>query len=176
MMIKLNPKNKTCFHFEPPFEITRHFDDVDTDAPANEQIEQLLWIPAVLVSRFHGQFPTLYSELDELFSVGMLTVCEIVNERKHSASKLGGVIHVSCVRAMEDYCNSLNSVVKVGTTTRYLNHQRGIETPSHQRMSSEHATYDDQTELHIRDACEALGVELSGLNTKQKRKLYEALN
>jgi len=176
MMIKLNRRDRSCLHYDPPIPVTRCFDDIDTDAPTDVQIEQLLWVPAVLVARFHGQFPTLHSELDELFSVGMLTVCEVVNAGKHDGDKIGGVIHVACVRAMEDYCNNLNSIVKVSTTTRYTNHKRGIETPSHKRMVMDHSSVDDQTELMIRDAAEALGLDTENMDAKQKRRLFEALS
>ena len=176
MIIRLNRKSHACLHYMPPIPVTRYFDDVDTDAPANQQIEQLLWIPALLVARFHGQFPILHSELDELFSIGLLTVCEVVNGGGHSGSKIGGVIHVACVRAMEDYANDLNSIVKVGTTTRYKNHKRGIETPVHGRLTVDQAVSADMTEIMIRDAAESIGLRIGDLDAKQKRRLYEALS
>jgi len=178
MMIKLNPKIKSCLHYDPPIEVTRHFEDVDTDANAETQIEQLAWIPALLVSRFLGQFPFLQSEADELFSIGICKVVMIVAERKHTGNKIGAVVNVQCRRAMEDHANSLNSIVAVGTTTRYINLGKGVETPSHKRLDSESpklVTHDDHTELYIRDAARALDIDIETMTLRDRRKLKEAL-
>ena len=177
MLIKLNPSNRRCNSYEPPIPVTRHFEDIDPDASYADKVDQLLWIPAIIVSRFSAQFPALHNELDELFSIGVVTVCEVVDSGKHTSSKIGAVVHVSCVRAMEDYANNINSLVKISTTTRYAHLRDAVETPRHQRMAFDMTeSYDDQTELLVRDAAELLGFDITALTTKQKRRLWEVLS
>jgi hypothetical protein len=178
MMIKLNPKIKSCLHYDPPIPVTRHFEDVDVDADAETQIQQLTWIPALLVSRFLGQFPFLQSEADELFSIGICKVVMIVAERKYKGNKIGAVVNVQCRRAMEDHANALNTIVAVGTTTRYINLGKGVETPSHCRLDTDNpkmVTNDDHTELYILDAAHSLGIDIETMTLRDRRKLKEAL-
>jgi hypothetical protein len=178
MMIKLNPKIKSCLHYDPPIAVTRHFEDVNTDDSAETQIEQLSWIPALLVSRFLGQFPFLHAEADELFSIGICKVVMIVADRAHAGDKIGAVVNVQCRRAMEDYANSLNTIVAVGTTTRYKNLNRGVDTPHHSRLDSESpklVTVDDLTETYVADAAHALGIDVARMTLRDKRKMMAVL-
>lgn len=179
MMIKLNPKIRRVARYEPPYAVARNFDDFDASAPVNEQIESLLWIPATLVSRFIGQFPFLEAEGDELFSIGVLRVCEIVNGGKFGPEKIGAVCNVQCRREMENYCNGLNSVVRVCTSTRYENRNKGRDTPKHVKMTDygrATSVTDDHTDMLLRDAAQVLGYDLGDLTLKQKRKLAQILS
>lgn len=182
MLIKLNALNRRVFHYDPPYAVTRNFDDIDIAAPHKEQVEGLLWIPAVLVSRFLGQFPTLRHEADEMFSVGVLRVCEIVAKGGKAGHEIGAVCNLQCRREIENYVNNLDSVVTISTSTRYNNLNSGKHTPSHQGMAFvKHwlATEDDHTEFYIEDAAEALDLKdpvMSKLTMKQRRKLVDVMN
>lgn len=175
MLVKLNKLNKGSAYYDPPFPVVRHFDDIDRSAPVDQQIENLVWIPALLVSRFLYQFPRLHSEADELFSVGLEVVVEEVNKRGNPGDKIGGIIHTNACAAMESYCNNINSIVKVSTRTRYKNREKSKPNPSHIRLTSDRSSYDDNTELILRDAAESLGIDLERMTLKEKRKLAEVL-
>lgn len=175
MLVKLNKANKGTAHYKPPFPVTRHFEDIDRDAPENEQIENLIWIPALLVSRFLHQFPFLRNEADEMFSVGVEVVVDEVYKDGTPGDKIGAVIHTNACAAIEAYCNNINSVVKVSTRTRYKNLQKMKETPSNVRLTAQAVTSDDDTELIVRDAAEFLGIDLQNMTLKEKRKLAEVL-
>jgi len=175
MLIKLKKGGKVA-EYNPPVEVVRHFDDIDTESPATDQIEKLLWIPASIVARFLGQFPFLRNETDELFSIGCTIVAKTVSESKFSGDKIGAVCNVRCIRAMEDYVNGINSMVKVCTTTRYENLKNGIETPVHTSLTSCMGVEDDHTEVMVRDVCERLGYDRDNLTLKQKRRVWEELS
>src|SRR6056297_2980615 len=119
MLVKLNKLNKGSAHYNPPFPVVRHFDDIDRNAPADQQIENLVWIPALLVSRFLYQFPYLQNEADEMFSVGLTVVVEEVNKKGLPGDRIGAIIHTNACAAIEDYCNGITAVVKFSTRTRY---------------------------------------------------------
>jgi len=175
MLVKLNKRNKGTAHYKPPFPVIRNFDDIDREAPANQQIENLIWIPALLVSRFLYQFPFLRNEADEMFSVGLEVVVDEVHKEGVPGDRIGAVIHTNACAAIEAYCNNINSVVKVSTRTRYKNLQRMKETPHHIRLTAQAVTEDDETELIIKDAAEFLGIDLKNMGLKDKRKLAEVL-
>ena len=175
MMIKLNRRNHTYRHYKAPFEILRTFDDPSEDMSSDEVVTHLLWIPALVTARFLGQFQFLKSEADELFAIGCLKLTEIAASGKYPMSRIGAVANVAIVRACEDYCNNLNSLVKVCTTTRYENRKRGVATPSHQRMSNDMETSDDYTALIVEDACLALDLEFDSLTRKQRQQIWEKL-
>lgn len=177
-MIRLNTMDKTCCFYEPPIPVDRHFGEVDTSAPADEQINALLWIPAVLVSRYMSQFPRLRSEGDELFSIGVTTVVEVVNSGQYGSDQIGSVTNVKCRRAMEDFANNIDRPLKVCKTTQYENRKRGVQTPK--RAGSAHPShqakhYDDHSHLYLQDAAEMLGYDLDNLTRRQKKRLAEAL-
>ena len=178
-MIKLNPNNHEAFRYVPPIPVGCFFGDIDVEAPANEQVECLLWIPATLVARFRHQFPHLCCESDELFSIGVSKVVEVVNRFEFPGNKIGAVCNIQCRRAMEDYANGLNSVVKVCTTTQYENRRRGITTPSSSAFNHNNSQgisfEDDPTELLVRDAADSIGVDIKSMTRSQKRKLAEVL-
>ncbi|MCP4896278.1 MAG: hypothetical protein GY906_04820 [bacterium] len=175
MLVKLNRSNLSCARYTPPVPVTQNFEDIDTSLPNAEQSDLLLWIPALLVSRFLAQFPFLKNESDELFSIGTLTVLETVDSGKYGGDKIGAICNVKCCRAMEDYINGLNSVVKVCTTTRYENLKKGIETPVHHPLCSNVGTEDDHSEIEVRDACDVLGYDVESLTLRQKRRVWEML-
>lgn len=172
-MIKLNPSVRGVCHYEPPVPVVPHFEDIDVSAPIDEQIENLLWIPASLVCRFLYQFPHLGNEADELFSIGLQKVVESVTSGKYAGEKIGSVVTVKCRRAMEDYANNLTSVVKIGTTTRYENYRNGIDMPSCQALSetSTPNAVNDTTAIVIEEAAEHLGIDLENMTLSEKRKL-----
>lgn len=177
-LIKLSNYSRRVSYYRPPFEITRHFDDVDTDADPNTQIEQLLWIPAVLVGRFVGQWPCLESEADELFSIGVQTVVETVHRGAFSGEKIGAIVNVNCRYAMESYANNLGSALNISTTTRYVKRKEGKKCPrgfSLGAATKNLTESDSMVELEVKDACEMLGYNRSNLSTKQKRRLWEVL-
>lgn len=178
-MIRLNARNHEVFRYVPPIQVEHFFGDIDVTADANHQVECLLWIPATLVARFRHQFPRLHCESDELFSIGVAKVVEVVNRFEFPGNKIGAVCNVQCRRAMEDYANGLNSVVKVCTTTQYENRKRGVTTPScstfNHHTASGLAWEDDPTELIVRDAAASIGVDIDALTRTQKRKLAEVL-
>ena len=176
MMVKLNMRNHTCRHYDAPFEIQRNFDDPSDNMTNEEVVNHLLWIPALVTARFLGQFQFLKSEADELFAIGCLKLTEIVSSGKYPMNRIGAVVNVAVVRACEDYCNNINSIVKVCTTTRYENRKRGVATPSHQRMTHDMETSDDYTALIVEDACFALGLDFDALTRKQRQQVWEKLN
>lgn len=175
MLVKLNKSNKGCSRYDAPFEVTRHFDDPDPSASVAEQSEHLFWVSALLVSRFLHQFPFLKNEADELFSIGCMTICEVVSSQRYENDKVGAVCNVKACRAMEDYINGLNSVVKVCTTTRYSNLKKGVESPVHRPLTAGLGVVDDHSEILVRDAAECLGYDIKTLTLHQKRKLREKL-
>ena len=177
MMIRLNPQSKAVRSYTPPFPVTKNFDDIDTDAPLNEQIEGLLWIPATLVGRYTGQFPILINEADELFSIGVQQVFDVVHKQKFPGDKIGGIVNIQCRYHMEAYCNNLNSVVKVCTKTRYNNRNNGKPTPSHKKLvAGRHRSDDDYTEVLLRDAAESLQIDLENMTLREKRQLWDVLS
>lgn len=175
MLIRLNKRNHRRVKYKPPFEVIRCFDDVDRDAPGEEQIEALLWIPWMLVCRFIAQFPTLRSEADALFSEGYMVVVDKVMNTKYPSEKIGAVINVAACKAMEDYANRLNSVVYVSHDTQYNNLKKGKQTPHHVKLVSDLTTEDDHAELLVRDAAELLGVDVDNMTLKEKRRIQEVL-
>lgn len=175
MLVKLNRRNNGMAYYDPPFPVTRTFGEVDRDSNPNDQIEALLWIPAVLVCRFLNQFPFLKKEADELFSIGTLVVVDLVNNSDYPGDKIGGVINVTACEAMESYCNSLNSLMKVSRDTLYRNHRNGKRNPTNIRLTSQAVTTDDDTELLVKDAAKYLGIDLERMTLKEKRKLAEVL-
>ena len=179
-MIRLNARNYEVARYVPPMTVEHFFGDVDVTADANDQVECLLWIPATLVARFRHQFPHLRPESDELFAIGVAKVVDVVNRGGYEGGKIGAVCQVKCRRAMEDYANSLGSVVKVCTTTQYENRRRGVTTPSSSAFnhynSGSLSFEDDPTELIVRDAAASIGVTIGEkLTRSQKRKLAEVL-
>lgn len=174
-MIRLKLHNTECALYDPPFPIERHFGTVDTDADQETQIKQLSWIPALLVCRYLAQFPHLWPEADEMFSIAMLKVIETIEESRFDGSKIGSVCNVRGRRAIEDYANGLYSAIKICTTTRYENKKKGIVTPRSSMISDRMNQYDDQTELLVTDAAAALGIDLSSMSRADKRALAEAL-
>jgi hypothetical protein len=181
MLLKLNKHNKTVRNYTPPYDVVRNFDDIDVKAPESEQVEGLLWIPAVLVGRFLGQFKFLVNEADEMFSVGVMRVVEIVAKRKHAGDKIGAVCNRQCIREIENYINNLDGIVKVSTSTRYNNLNDGKHTPCHFGMAfikhtMKGITVDDHTEFYLNDAAEAYDLDLTNLTVSEKRKLADAMN
>lgn len=175
MLVKLNKLNRGVAFYDPPIEVVRNFDDIDRDAPADEQIESLLWIPALLVCRFLHQFPFLKNEADELFSIGMLTVVDTVNNSDHPGHKIGAIIHTLACADMEAYCNNLNSVVNIHTRTRYRNRMAGKDTPESVRLTHQATVEDDQSELIVSDAAEFLGIDLDRASLAEKRTIARTL-
>jgi len=189
MMVRLNPDIKTVWSYTPPIPVTRHFDDPSPTMTLNEQIEYMLWIPAALVGRWLGQHQFLIGEADELFSIGVLRLTEIVHDRERYESSpvgIGTIVYGRCHYAMESYINNLNSVVKVSTSTRYKNKRDGKETPmsldleglaSADERHAWHPAYtvDDHSDLLLRDACEVLGYDYTNLTLKQKRRVADIL-
>lgn len=174
-MIRLNPKIRASRSYNPPVLVIRYYEDVDTSLPLAEQLEQLLWIPALLVSRYLAQFPFLENESDEMFSVGMLRVAELIDENKFSGSKIAFAAFPRCNYAIESYVNNLDSIVKVSTSTRYNNLRNGKDTPSHQRLVTDQVVHDDHSQLLVADACQVLGYDPSNLSLKQKKRLASIL-
>ena len=175
MLVKLNKNNKGKASYEPPIPVVRNFDDIDRSAPPDEQIEGLLWIVAVLVCRFLHQFPFLYREGDELFSVGMIVVVDSVHNTDTPGDKIGSHIHTNACSAMEAYCNNLDSVVNMTTRTRYRYKERGKEIPTDIRLTAEAVVEDDHTEIIVRDAAKTLGIDLENATLHEKRRLHEFL-
>lgn len=175
MLIRLDPTNRGMYRYEPPIEVVKTFGDIDREAPIDDQIADLLWIPAMLVCRFVFQFSFLRSEADELFSIGMMVVVDKVNNSDAPGHLIGS--HVNCLATvkMEEYANSLNSIAGPTTRTRYEKIGKGILTPTHSRLTSEDRVVDDETELLVRDAAEFLGYDLENMNLNQKRKLADTL-
>lgn len=175
-MIKLNPHNRAVRFYQPPIAVKTYFGDVDVHLDTQTQLDQLLWIPAVNVSRFIGQFPYLESEGDELFSIGTAKVWETILEAGFPGNRIGAVCNIRCRRAMEDYCNNLSSAISISTSTRYKNRRQGVRTPSSQNIEGSDITQDDDSAILINDACEVLGFDSSNLSLRQKRKLHKVLS
>lgn len=167
-------RGKARWGYDPPIEVKRHRGPLSDDQ--DQRIEQLLWIPASLVSRLCGQYPRLRSEADELFSVGVQAIVETVREDRHPAEKIGRVCHGKARRAMENYANGVDTVIKVSNSTRWKRFREGQPIPKSQGEPQPTATYDDLTDVVIRDACQPLGyTDLSKLNARQKRRLKESV-
>lgn len=175
MLVRLNRLNRGMAHFVPPIPVVRNFEDVDRDAPDDEQIDALLWVPTILVCRFLHQFPFIKNEGDELFSIGLMVVVDTVKNTKHPGHTIGAVVHTNCVAAMERYCNDLDSVVSVSTFTRYKNRNAGKDTPESVKLTHQAVVDDDCTELYVRDAAEFLGFDLNSATLAQKRQLARTL-
>lgn len=177
MLVKLNSRNRGMAHYEPPIPVVRHFDDVDRSAPDDEQIDSLLWVAAVMVCRFLHQFPVLAKEADELFSIGMFVIVDTVKNEDHPGHLIGAVVNKKCMAAMEQYANSLNSIVSVSTKTRYNNLNANKETPDSVRLTNGTTTRveDDDTSLIVEDAAEFLGIDLEKASLSERRKLARTL-
>jgi len=175
MLIRLDPKNRGMYRYEPPIEVVKTFGDIDREAPIDDQIADLLWIPASLVCRFVFQFPFLRSEADELFSIGVMVVVDKVNNSDAPGHVIGAHVNLKTQVKMEEYANSLNSIAGPTTRTRYEKIKGGILTPTHCRLTSEDRVVDDETELLVRDAAEHLGYDLNNMTLNQKRKLADTL-
>lgn len=175
MLVKLNKLNRGVAFYNPPIPVVRNFDDIDRKAPANDQIDALLWIPALLVCRFLHQFPFLKNEADELFSIGMMTVVDLVHNSDHPGHKIGAIVHTDSCAAMEAYCNNLNSVVNVHTRTRYRNRKAGKQTPESVKLTHQATVEDDLSELLVRDAAEFLGIDLEKATLNDKRRIARTL-
>ena len=134
-------------------------------------------MPALLVCRFLYQFPVLHSERDELFSIGLLTLVDIVKNRPNiPGSRVGAYVHTNACAAMEAYCNDLGSAILIHTRTRYRYKQQGKETPESVKLTAEaEVRDDDSTELIVADACHALGINLETATLNQKRQLARTL-
>jgi len=127
MMVRLNTYSKKVRHYDPPFPVERHYGAIEQEWTNQQKVEKLLWIAASLTSRFLGQHPFLISNSDELFSIGCLKIVETV-DRGYPLDTLGAVCFTNARRGMEDFINGLDSVIKVGTTTRYKNKKIGKTT------------------------------------------------
>lgn len=176
-MIKLKTHNTECAIWNPPIPVEKHFGPVDITADQETQIKQLSWIPALLVCRFLGQFPHLWPEADEMFSIAMLKVVETVasNDGEFDGDKIGSVCNVRGRRAIEDHANGVYSAIKICTTTRYENRKKGIQTPVSGGVSEWISHEDDHTELIVKDAANALGFDLENMTRSERKALAEAL-
>ncbi len=175
MLVKLNEDVEKQAPYDPPVEVTRHFTDPNRDAPASEQIEFLMWIPAAMVSRFLFQFPFLRDEADELFSIGVEVVAEKVADQTLSGSIIGSHITTLCMYRMEEYANSLDSVVNTSTRTRYTNFHRGKETPRNSRLTHDTSIQPDNHEVILADAVRKFGKPLDEMNLTERRELARML-
>lgn len=174
-MIKLRQYDQTKVYFEPPIPVEPFFGDIDVSWPYDRQIECLLWIPAALVSKFIGQYPFLQSEDEELFSVGVEKVVEIVTSEKYDSGDIGAVCTVACRRSMEEYGNRLNRIVRVSTSLLYKNRRLGKKTPKSVSYTSGLTSRDDRTETYMKDAAETLGIDLNNMSRRDKNELKRVL-
>lgn len=175
MLIRLNKSNPKLAHYDPPFPIKQTFGPVDRKAPVDQQIEAMLWIPAVLVCQFLHQFPFLEPEADELFSIGVEVVVDKANNSKASASVIGSHVFEKARVKIEEYANSLNSIAGPSTRTMYKNLETGKHTPHHVRLTSDTETSDSEAELLVRDAAEYLGIDLETATLAQRRTIADTL-
>lgn len=162
--------------YTPPIPVEPCFAPLTEQMTFEEKVNSTLWIAAVLTSRFLGQFPHLYNEADELFSVGYTRVIETIAEDRFDIEKLGAVCHVRCQESMERYANNVQSLVYVGNTTRALNCRKGKKTPKH--IFSLH-NFETPSESHllleVEDMADHLGIDLANPTKAQSRKLYNSL-
>lgn len=176
MLIKLNKYNKQAAHYTPPVPVGKKLPGPTDEDSAEVILEKLLWVPAILVSQFLHQFPALRPDADELFSVGVLTLSTLIDREDLSANDVARFAKVRCCRAMEDYANTIESVILVNPTARYRRRKKYRAIPmsvpvGDTPLSSE----DDHTDLHLRDAAEHLGLDLDNLSARDKRKLERLL-
>lgn len=144
----------------------------------DEKLKSVLWIPAYLVSRMIGQFPHLENEADEMFSIGVENAVEILTDPKYNSRYdiINGIVYVQTQKAMETWANSLQSVVRMGNTTRYRNWHNGIKSPKSISLGRPVAhNYDDMLELEVKDTVESLGFDINNMTYTQKRIVFNRL-
>jgi len=171
MLIMFNPHIKQSAYFKPPVPVTLNFDGIDRTASKDDQVTDLLWIPAFLVARFLYQFPALRPESDELFSEGVLAVVEVVNDESVSTEDIERKCAMFCSHRMQQYARALYLPVSVSGPTQYSKRRSGDKIPKGTSSPVEATIEDDHSELLIRDALESYGFDLDNLTTKQRRKL-----
>lgn len=139
-----------------------------------ELINCHIWISANLVSKFIGQFPHVENEGDELFSIGVEQIATTITSREFPAATVGAICQVRCRSAMEIYLNSLQSLVSVSRSQRYRNRKTGRRTPKHV-FCTEYSDNDTHTEIEIRDAADALGLDTDNLSKSDRRNLWNKM-
>ena len=183
MLFKLNKSNPGVYSYDPPIEIPKlpegadPYGGIDRNKPDDDQINALLWVPALLVCRFLFQFPVLHCERDELFSIGLFTLVDTVKNRPDiPGDKIGAYVHTNACAAMEAYCNDLGEAIPVNTRTRYRHKQRGKELPESVRLTAEaEVRDDDHTEYLLAEACRVNGIRLETATLNEKRQLARTL-
>ena len=178
MLVRLKFWVTKSISYDPPIPVSRNFQEHDPNQSKQDQVTGLLWIPAFLVSRVIYQFPYLKSEADELFSIGLLKLVELVDEAAVSGEQMDSKAMSVCLYWMEHYCNNLNSPMSIGTTTRYRNLRGGDPVPKRIAMTpglNEPGAVSDMTEIIVSDAVKALGIDLSIAPLSEKRAIAKSL-
>ena len=170
-MIKLNKYNTQAAHYEPPFEIRKDKAKVEEGDTPQQIIDKLLWVPASLVARFLHQFPGLQSEADELFSEGVSTLSTLAHRTDLTVDQRSTYAYRRCLRAMENYANSIDSVISVSLETRYRRRKTGKGLPRSIQLDDVIGQTDDHTSILLRDVADHLDVDLNNLSRKDLKKL-----
>ncbi len=160
----------------PPFPVTMPTEEpIDRSLPLDDQIMALTWIPAILVSRFLYQYPNLDSEADELFSVGIEVVVDMVNRDDVDGDDLIAWTVVNARRTMEVYASGLDSVVKVCQSTRYNRAKQGRKVPSSGELTEHGGAGTDDTERIIELACQALDLDIRSASFADRKQIADYL-
>jgi hypothetical protein len=165
--------------YNPPIPVDRTVENanapIDRNDPIDVQIERLLWIPTYLVGRFLYQYPCLESEADELFSVALEVLIDMIHSDVNARNIKSHTI-VNATFEMEKYANQLDSVVVTSTKTRYLKQKEGEEVATSFRLRSDDSFVEDEEHLIlIEEACESLGIDIEGASLAERRQLARKL-
>jgi hypothetical protein len=183
MLIRLNEGVKETAPYDPPFFVERRvgriagdeYRSVDRSLPDDDQIAELLWVPALLVSRFLYQFPFLVNEADEMFSIGVQVVVDKVKNSDVSGDVIGSHVYEKGRAVIEDFANSLDVIVASSTRTKYTELKKGKPLPKHVKLAPTQHVEDELTDLYFRDAVETLGYDPENLTLSQRRKVARLL-
>jgi len=177
-LYRLNPADRRRISYCPPIPVEPFFGVITPETPLDEKLNSVLWIPAYLVSRIVGQFRNLENEADEMFSIGVQLALEILSDEKYHDRYdiINGIVYVQCQKAMETWANGIQSVVKLGNTTRYRNWRKGVKSPKSIAIGRPVADDNhDVLEMEIRDVIDSLGFDPNNMTPAQKRVVYNKL-
>lgn len=176
MLIRFNPRLRGAVSYAPPIPVTPNFSGPEPGAPSHQQINDLLWIPAFLVGKFIYQYPSFHAEGDELFSLGVEAVVELVHDEKPHPKGLVQRVFNLCVSRFNSYGSQVGSVIGISRPSQYRCTVSGRGFPKSITHPTEACIEDDHSELLIRDAAVHLGYDLDNLTKKQAERLLQELS